>query len=458
MLNNPTFLLITTFLGSIFLHHFLPRNIRNGITPWVFAYMLWVLLFGMGTTGVYHFFATAFNFVIVMVLSNGCTLKEAKRNPVWTSFLFFWSYLVFSGMFGLFPYAATVSYLTTLLMSFATGVYIAMWVVNTEGSLRRLAYAVVWSAVAFCAYSILHGGFSNAQMMETGRMALDASTFEEGFAMNQNSMAAYVLCYLPFLIIALLLPIRNSKEQTMKLLSIGAILIMTLLLIRSGSRAGGLGLLPCCWYFIYSTTNRMKRRKRISLFIIATILICVGVIVTMRGIDRLRSFDIRNQEMNDLYGKGFSLDKVTTGRTRIYENLINDMSPLQMIFGRGLIRNVHEKGSDVQGKVMGGNDHSSFVSIFVRGGIVGSLLFIVFIVMYMRRAVRLGDRGRLALFLLIIWLMQNLGESWGINGGRISVLLGMGIGFLTNQRIKNSELMNDAEKRFYPTMPFPFYP
>ena len=238
-----------------------------------------------------------------------------------------------------------------------------------------------------------------------------------------------------------------------KAVALVAIILMTLLLVRSGSRAGGIGLLPCCLYFIYSTKDRVRKMQRIFLFAISILLIGIGVLVSMQGVDRLRAFDLKNEELVSVYGDGFSLDRISSGRMQIYENLIAEMSPLQLIFGRGLVRSVYDKGSDVEGKVAGNNDHSSFVSIFLRGGVVGSVLFLFFIMTYIKRSMLLGDRGRLALFFLGIWIAYNIGESWGINGGRISILLGMGIGLLTNQPILNSELMTDSEKNNH----FSFY-
>jgi len=146
----------------------------------------------------------------------------------------------------------------------------------------------------------------------------------------------------------------------------------------------------------------------------------------------------------------------------MYKRIIGEMTPMQKIFGRGLVSVTGKYYHEAYGRSrsLSGNDHSGYVSIFARSGFVGSFLFAIFVINFFLTARRCGDRGRLAIFLLMMWAVGCIGESWGMNGGRTAILAGMGIGLVTRRRIVNTELW-DANLRANFMMPnnaqYPIY-
>ena len=458
MLSNPTFLLLITFGMGVVFHHVLSKRVRDFITPWLLAYMFMVMLVGSTSGGVSHFFLTAFNFVIVMVLCDGCNAEGMRYNQTWGAFLVFYGYIILACiLFGYHPYDSVIDCLRNLLQGFVVGYYLSLWLCRTEGGLRKLLFAMTCSAAVTALYSIAHGGFSS-NFDAHGRMALDAATFDDDYSLNQNSMAAFMSCYLPFLVLALFQVARSSQERLVKLATIPITMLICLLMVRSGSRAAGVALLPCIWYFMKSTRNRMVRGRRIAMMIVLGIAMAAGIAYTMRDAGRLRAFDFlnKNEEVGD-----DRINRISTGRWGMYERIIGEMTPMQKIFGRGLLSasgKYNYETSERHNASLSANEHSGYVSIFVRSGFVGVFLFVIFVVTFFSAARRCGDRGRLAIFLFMMWAVGCIGESWGMNGGRTAILAGMGIGLVTRRRIVNTELW-DASLRANPVMPYnPQYP
>ena len=456
MLSNPTFLLLITFGMGVVFHHVLSKRVRDFITPWLLAYMFMVMLIGTTSGGVSHFFLTVFNFVIVMVLCDGCNVEGMRYNRACGAFLVFYGYIILACvLFGYYPYDSAIVCLRKLLDGFVVGYYLALWLCRTEGGLRKLLFAVMCSAAVTVLYSIVHGGFSS-NFDESGRMALDAATFDDDYNLNQNAMAAYMSCYMPFLVLALLQATRSFQERIVKLATIPIVMCVCLLMVRSGSRAAGVALLPCIWYFMNSTRNRMVRGKRIAMMIVLCIAMAAGIVYTMRDAGSLRAFDFLNK--NSSVGEG--MERISTGRWGLYKRIIDEMTPMQKIFGRGLLSTSGKYNYETSEKYrsLSGNDHSGYVSIFARSGFVGLFLFAIFVVVFFLTARRCGDRGRLAIFLFMMWAVGCIGESWGMNGGRTAILAGMGIGLVTRRRIINTELW-DANLHANSVMPYnPQYP
>lgn len=433
--------LAVTVLGSLAFRRVFSHRQRLWIMPFCLAYMFWLKATVGSIGGVLHFAATSFNFVIVMFLCNGFFRPDTRNNPVWKSFMVFWMYMFAIVFTGFFPLQGACGYLTEFVTTFAAGYFLAMWICRTEGSLKNVLIAVLCAALLAIAYSLQHGGLDASLLDEQGRAGLDVSLLDEGVDQNVNHVALSMTCFLPFLLVLMLKGYRGMFVKSARILAGFAFVVVTLIVIRTGSRNGALAFVPCVWYFFHATKRRGGKFAKLMIGVCVLISVMVGVAVVMRGSDHLRAF---NFSISSGYGDT-ALERLSTGRTHIYENVWHAMSPMERVFGRGAA--LWDKFYDTETgevikvtKVNTGNLHSMYVVIFLRSGFVGSFLFLSFLMTVIRWGFRLGDRGKMALLFIGLWLATGVGEGWGMIGGTSAVLAGIGMGFLTRKQILNSEI------------------
>lgn len=447
--------LIATCLGSIFLKSILNRRTRVFLMPWCIAYTLAVIATVGSIGGFLHFFFMVLNYVIIMVLCNGFSSEETRFNPAWKSFLLFYAYMFGAVFFGLYPLQGACSYLMALVSTFYVGFSLATWVCRQEGALDRLTFTVTIAGLVVCFYSIIHGGLSVSALDANGRGGLDINTFEEGVKQNVNYLALTLDMLLPFLTLAVVHQCNTKKTMLRLIMAVAALVVVTLMLIRTGARNGALGLFPCIWYFISSKNKRFSKGQKILGGIVIALILATGVSITMKGSGHLRAFSFFS---NDTFQSQFQdkADYLTSGRISMYRNLYDLMSPVQRIFGAGYsVVNSDwvfdkELGMEVrQTRISAGNAHSMYVQVFMRSGWLGVALFLVFILKTFVQGRRLGERGKIGLMFFGVWLMTGVGEAWGMAGGSISILAGFGVGMLTLGRVNNSEVMDSDACRLY---------
>lgn len=443
--------LIVTFLGSIMVAHMFGKRQKALILP-VCAGYTFALVATVGSVGGFlHFIFTVWNYVMVMFLCNGFPRRDGLGNPVWKAFLVFYGYMFLVVFTGYFPLEGAREYLQIFLNTFAAGYFLAMWMCKNEGAYGKVLTGVLVAAWFTIIYVVRHGGLDASGLDANGRGALDVNLLAEGVRMNVNHSALAYSCFLPFLVSAMLLTVRKPSDSILRFLSGIAFILISIMIVRTGSRNGALALLPCLWFF-FCATKRRHRAGRILIGILVVGALLVGVARAMRNAESIRAFDFRAKSQLE---KGYETagDAATSGRLELYLGVYNQMTFFEKIFGKGFTLNgsrwTHDRmtGTDVyRTKITMENLHSIWVSIFCRAGFLGVLLFIIFIVISFRRGFMLGDRGRLALLYFGVWLLTGTGEAWGVIGGQTAILAGIAMGLLTNQTVTNSELMIERDR------------
>lgn len=135
--------------------------------------------------------------------------------------------------------------------------------------------------------------------------------------------------------------------------------------------------------------------------------------------------------MQKVFGAGFSLDKQDYAFDKKAGQYVKVVRPVAI------------------------NYHSMLVTIFIRTGYIGSLLYLIFFIKLIRQALRCGDRGKMALLLLGCWLLPGLGESWPMGGG-LAILAGFGMGLVSNRPVTNSELQSGRDLAMLGAYPPPY--
>lgn len=202
------------------------------------------------------------------------------------------------------------------------------------------------------------------------------------------------------------------------------------------------------------------RQRRIALGVVAIGILSIAVSFNMKKADQIRVFNFSSTMYESYYDT--KMDAITSGRWGHYGQLISRMTPLQKAFGAGFSLDKQEwrlnKETGALVKVVRPvaiNYHSMFVTIFIRTGYVGSLLYLVFLLKLVRQSLRCEDRGRMALLLLGCWLLPGLGESWPMGGG-LAILAGFAMGLVSNRPATNSELQSGRDLAMLGVCPRPY--
>ena len=430
------------FIGLIILTFFwrnlAPISLRRVAVPWAFAILLMNVACGSFYWGPVRSLYVIMNYSAFVIMLDGFDTGSKRNNPAWTAFIVFWGYMVFSSLYGYYKSAAIFYWTNIFLTTFCCGYFAARWVARTENGLGKLLFAMSCvSCVSMFLYA-KHGGISAVEVGSTGRAGLDSETLAEGVVSNVNFTALVMLTFIPFLVVGLLRSARTRSDKIAKRLSLVALILCGLALVRTGARNGAVGLLPSVWYFLFSATNRIKLRKRIGLFIAITVIFLPLVFYMMKGAETIRFFNFSAQQ------EGFTGDKgdiITSGRISMWKRNLEEMSAIQILIGRGM--SIYSLAEDVNerraGRLTAGNAHSMIITILCNSGVMGLILFFVFVSVFVKRGMRMGDRGRLALLFVGTWMLSGVAESWGMIGGASAQLCGFGIGLLSHRVATNSE-------------------
>lgn len=415
------------------------KKMRDAIMPWTFAYVFLNMSCIAFMPGFLHTIIAITNYLATVILIDGFAAGDRHRNGSWTVFLLFWSYMILSCFWGSYALQGVFFWLNAFIISYASGYYFSRWVVNTEGGMRRTLYCFVCLACVMAVLYARHGGVSAVDAsVQGGRATFNAETMYEDAPMNENYTALAMLCYIPVLLVALFQTVRTKKEKIIRLLSFVTLIFSALVLVRTGSRNGAVGLLPSLWYFLFSTTNKLQRRKRFLLIAFVSILFLPIVSYTMRGAEKFRIIDFSTKSDNV---NASSESVLTSGRSEIWLMHIEEMSAVECLVGRGF----REYNRTSSGRVSAGNAHSSIMTVFYNSGLIGLLLMLFFILHSIKLAFKFEDRGRIALLFIGTWFFSGAAESLPVQGGVAGVLAGLGMGLLCI-RPKNSELMTERER------------
>ena len=435
---------IALIVLTLLWRNFVPDSLRRVAVPWAFAVLLMNIACGAFYWGPMRTAYALMNYMAYVVMLDGFDSGTKRNNPAWSFFLLFWGYMTLSSFYGYYLGAALFYWLNIFLTTFCCGYFTARWVARTENGLSKLLFAMACvSCVTMFLYA-RHGGFAAMDAESGGRAGFDIDTLAEDMKSNVNFTALVMLTLIPFLVVGILRSVRIKRDKITKMLAFAALLLCGLTLVRTGARNGSVGLLPSLWYFLFSTTNRLKRRKRIGLFIAVTVLFVPLVILMMKGAETIRFVNLSGAGQEGYGDKG---DMMTSGRVSMWKRNIETMSPLQIAVGRGMAK--YSYSDDVNerraGRVTAGNAHSMIMTVLYNSGIAGLVLFLAFLSVSAARGLKMGDRGRMALLFIGTWLFSGLAESWGMVGGSSALLCGFGIGLLSHRVARNSEFGERAD-------------
>lgn len=437
------FLLIATILLSVAWRLVASEKMRSMLMPWALAVIILNVSCSQFYMGVLHAMLALTNYGAWIICLDGLEMgKRRSRNACWCAFIVFWGYMILSSFWGHYAFKGMAAVLHAYLTTFCVGYYLSCWACRTNGSLRRINLTIALSSIVIGYLYLRHGAFMALEDGVQARAGFDLETLDQDVKTNVNYTALCMCTILPFLLVSVMTAAHSRSQIIIKFISVIGFLLCCMVLIRTGARNGGLAVFPLVLYFLFSTTNRAKKRKRRWLFVAVGILSVAAVAYTMRGATEIRAFNLRT---NASSGYVDDLNEISSGRVGWWIREYKAMKPLQRLIGRGF----EKTALNERGRVSLGNYHSIFVLVFFHAGLIGLFLFLTFILSFYAIAMRKGDRGRMAMMFFSVWLLTGVGEAWGATGGATAVLAGFAVALCGNGAVLNVELLNDSERTLH---------
>ena len=409
----------------------LTKKMRDMFVPWCFAGQLIHSCFTPFLVGMAHFLFLCLYFIEMAILLDGFNMNYFKKNPAFTAFMVFWGYLTLTSLWCDNAYMGVTWYLGALLELVLVGYFTGIWVLRTPDGLRRLLTPIAIVGV-FSAFFYFKYGFA-AELDASGRGVLDRSMLDEDMGTNVNQIGLSLAPIAASLLVIVLLRMPFAvKYKIVKFFSIATFLVISFLLIRTGSRNASLVFLPCA-YFAYKAL-RFTGRKAKTLFVLGIIGIALflGARIFMRSeFGTVRAFQFMDS------GSRFDIYAASSGRWFEFENYLSFMSGIDWIVGTGpeIIKDPMT-GSRVGGCL------SVYVTLLRFVGVLGvTLLAIYFIVMF-RSVKKSGLYGQVALLFFMAWVLTGIAEGQGIRRGQsIRLLQGVSLALCSKLQFRRNDEM-----------------
>ena len=411
---------------------------RRVFMPWCLAVLLMNLSCGAFYVGPLRVVYALSNYSIFVILCDGFGFGKRGHNPVWKLFMVFWAYMFLACFWGYYAIEGVFLWIKVLFTSFCCGYYFSRWAIQSEGAMRRtsLAFAVTGAITLFLYWR--HGGIAVMDESMGGRAALDAETLAEGVKSNANYTAGALSNLMMFLLFAIIRPVRSREDVWLKWISAAELAIAGIMMIRCGSRGAVIGLLPALWFVVSSGKGRLKRKVRIGVLVAAGIVLSIGVYFVKGNVGELRAFRIYSDDTSSYYDS--SMDRLTTGRSSMWKWHLSMMTPIDYMIGQGFTKESMVASERTERlRLTIGNAHSMYMTVFYHAGTIGVFIFLFYILGCLRRGMKMGLRGRVALVFFGAWMLMGIGESAGMTGTFMGVIGGIGCGLLTQGPAANSE-------------------
>lgn len=409
----------------------LTKKLRDILVPWCFAGQLIHSCFTPFLGGIAHFLFLCLYFIEMAILLDGFNVNYFKRNPAFMAFMVFWGYLTLTSFWCGNVYLGVTWWLGCLFELVLAGYFTGIWVLRTPDGLRRLLTPISIIGI-FAAFFYFKYGFT-AELDAGGRGMLDRSLLDEDMGTNVNQIGLSLAPIVASIMVMLLLRMPfATKYKVVKCFSIVTFLVVSFLLIRTGSRNACLVFLPCA-YFAYKAL-RFTGRKAKSFFLLG--IIGMTLFLGARIFIRSDSGIVRAFSFMESGGK-FDLQYASSGRWIEFELYLSKMSGIDWFIGQGaeIIKNP-QTGSQVGGCL------SVYVTLLRFTGIFGLILLAIYFLVMLHSAKRPGLYGQIALLFFMTWVVTGIAEGQGIRRGQaVRLLQGVSLALCSKLQFRRNDEM-----------------
>jgi hypothetical protein len=393
---------IAILIISIALTNFVPQKLRLRLFPACFAGLLisQILsaalpesnLIGYGLMGLIYLF-TAF-------LLNLETPRQQKLNITEKFFFVFYAYLTLAVIYA--PYISYGLYdkILGFILYFFTGIMVGKFCVMHD-QFKHLSRWVAFGAVLVIL--LYNRNIVHDVDVEIGeRLQVEDK-------LNANLAGLYFVTLLPY---AMLTTFSFKETWLTKVIGGVAFVGCSILLFFTGSRnsfIGAVAAVICVILFV-------NKNKVLSIISVVCGVSLIGFLLSKVLI------------LSDSRILDYS-DTTASGRVDVWVTWLGNRTFLQKVFGAGTFYDFSFF------KPMVANMHSMYVQIIYEAGYVGMALFLVYLVVHIRSALRKGMIGGISLVLLASCLFSGFGESYPYRSQSLMTLTwGLSMGLLSTYR------------------------
>lgn len=431
---NP-FLRLFVLIGmSVLMHFFIRGKVRDFLTPWAFGYLMVHFNLSGFAVGQFHFVLMCCYWLAAAFVMDGLQLNKLARNPVMSSVLCLWLYMMITTFYCNEVYFGVAYFANIFIELVFVGYMAGEWVLSHPDGLRRLLLPCAFLfPLVFLHYQ--RYGFTAGELDAAGRAVLDAEKMAEDTFMNVNAIGILMATYFAALICLSMNLFKAKCNIIIKIYVWVCALASAYLLLRTGSRNAGLAFLPCGWYVLLGF--RMRKAIILRIVVIGMALLAILYIVQ-------RSFTDEGAEVRTFRFEGrtgeFDLDSISSGRIDGFMATLEDMKETtDHIFGKG-IEVIRTEGMSPHVVA----SLSVYVTLYHRAGIVGAFLLLAYFMMMCGYGFSHGNRGRTALMLFGVWAITGVAEGVGIGrGSAIHLIWGMSLAFCSSRFFENGESFGD---------------
>ena len=392
---------IFIILGLSLLFKFLVRGrVRDSITPWCIALILFEPNAINFVAGALHFQLIVVYWLCMAFVLDGCSLRLGTRNPQLLMWTLFWGYLTLTSFWSDEPFMGVMWYVNVYLELFLIGYFGGIWLLRTPDAWRKLRVPMlVCALLTILVYR--HFGFGG-ELDHNSRAVLDMTKLDEDMGNNVNDIG---LAIVPILVVLEIIFVevkrRGVREIIMKGFVLVAMLGTALYLIRTGSRNACLAILPCGWFLLFGGGKRGG--VRIVMVGVISMMAFAAVGFFMKGADSIRAFKFFEK------GEKFDIEKVSSGRIEGYRAFLYPMHGMDWVVGKGpCVINIPGMPKRVHGCL------SVYVTLLYNVGVFGLfLLLLVFLSVYIR-GWKTGPKGQLVILLFSVWAITGIAEGKNI--------------------------------------------
>jgi O-Antigen ligase len=391
------FKLISIVIVGVLLSRYVPNNLRLRLFPFCFAGLLAVSIASPFLSQKFSYGVMGSIYILNAFLLFFDFSKSFKLNSVEKCFFVFYAYHLLVNVYAPYAELGFHAKIMALISYFFAGIMAGIYCARNDQLSRLSRWVAFFALIILLVYD--RNVISETNLDEGERLGVTD-------VLNSNLAGLHLVCLMPFLTLT---TFSLSEKVVNRFVAGFAWVGCSTLLFLTGSRNAFLGGLVA-----FFGTILLVSKNRLITFVsaIGGIGLAGYVLSTMVFVKESRLFDFT--------------DTSGSGRTDAWIRWLENRTFIQKVFGAGTFYDFDN------GDPRWANMHSIYVQMLYEIGYFGLALFVVYLLVHIRCALRMGVQGRVSLILLATCLACGVGETYPYASGSLLTLLwGLSIGLLS---------------------------
>jgi hypothetical protein len=307
----------------------------NELIPWLQSVPLAKIMFGMSA-------------VLYLMSPDRNSLSDLMQIPLARKLLLLYLWAMVSGLFSIWPGGSRGVLIGPLLYNYVFMVLIALVCIRVD-DLKKMGWGLAWALFA------LEVAFLLSKTEEGMRLSV-SSTYDP------NDLAFILVCFLPIIYY-----LMKQERGVKKAVLLAIILLGCVMLVRTESRGGSMGL-----FAVVAAGYYFKTRKVVKTLLLLGAVVGLFLVVSPASFQERMASLVDKSDYNYVADSGGRMAVWGRGLTMILKNPVAGVGigAFEMAEGRS-----HTDEYGMSGKWS--SAHNSFIQIAAEMGVVGLVLFIL---------------------------------------------------------------------------------